>query len=355
MKYFLKVCLASGCLSFICLIIEIVAVEELQESSEKYILGIQRIRSEALDMFFIVISKGSMYLASLIGFVLLSGQYWKTGSQCILITYFSLWFGNIMKNLILHPRPYWVNSEIHPLSCPKDHGSPSGHAITVGSTILFFHFHFFHRQKLASTLTSSILLALLALDRNYLGVHFYFQVFLGFVFGFNIVAVIKFEDFWEIVEKCFKRRKDLIWFQGVVFCLNFFGVFVGVFRDAGIEEKWKINYERNCKGDFSDRPSLMDPATEGTAICILAGMAQGLYLNGNWESGTWKLRVAGIIIFAVGLIVEQICEVYIKTLSTPLKLTFLSLIRYLTGFYISFLTPLLLSYCTRHNKPTPNN
>ena len=348
--------MGAGCLSIVFLSIEMAAVEELQGSGGRYIQGIQEIRSGALDMFFIVVSKGSMYIASLIGFCLLSAQYCRVGSQCVFITYLSLWFGNLMKNLILHPRPYWANADIHPLSCPKDHGSPSGHAITVGATILFFHFHFYQRQRLASTTASSLLLALLAFDRNYLGVHFYFQVVLGYAFALSIVSVFKSEGVWKIIEKGFERKGELIWFQGVVLCLNLLGVFIGVFRGAEIKGEWKGNFERSCKGGFDGRVSLLGPAAEGTAICILGGMAQGLYLKGNWELGMWKERVAGVFIFAVGLIAEQVCEMYIKTLATPLKLTLLSVIRYLTGLYISFLIPAILSYWTRHPKPAaPNN
>lgn len=355
MKNELKIAIVAGCLSVVCLVIEVVAVDELEKDSARYIIEIQKNRTEAFDSFFGVVSKGSMYIASLIGFALLAGQYSVVGTQCILVTYLSLWFGNVMKSIIVHPRPFWVDSEIYPLSCPKDFGAPSGHAITVGSVIIFFYFHLFKIHKILSTIICSILLAILALDRNYLGVHFYFQVVLGFVFAFNIVSVFKCEGFWNVIEKCFCVKRFLIVFQVVVFGLNLVGIFIGCFRKVDVDEKWVRNFYEGCGGRLEGEESLLKSASESTAVCILAGVAQGMYLRGNICLAGWKIRVGGVVIFAVGVVIEQVCEIYIKTLSTIPKLFLLSLIRYITGFYISFLIAKLLSFCVRQDPLKPNN
>lgn len=360
MKNDLKIVIVAACLSCICLVIEIVAVDELQRNSAEYIVDIQKNRTEGFDGFFVVVSKGSMYIASLIGFALLAGQYCAVGTQCVLVTYLSMWLGNVMKIIIAHPRPFWVDSEIYPLSCPKDFGAPSGHAITVGSVIIFFYFLSYKTQKIVSTIVCSLLLALLALDRNYLGVHFYFQVVLGFAFAFCIVSAFKCEEIWNVAEKCFSVKKFLFAFQAGVLGLNLVGIFIACFREVDLSEKWVENFYDGCNGKLTGEASRMGPASESTAVCILAGMAQGVYLRGVLLRGSiclegWKFRGAGVSILAVGVVIEQVCEIYIKTLSTIPKLFLLSLIRYITGFYISFLIPKLLSFCVRQEILKPNN
>src|SRR5574343_1570453 len=129
--------IASG-LSIISIIIEVSATEEIQRNSADYIIQLQKHRNSDSDKFFKIISSASMYISVLIGFVLFLVFKPKSGILCIIITYCGLWLGNIWKNILAHPRPFWFDSDVDAISCPLDYGAPSGHATTVGSTILFF-------------------------------------------------------------------------------------------------------------------------------------------------------------------------------------------------------------------------
>ena len=196
MKKSCALIILASILSAICLIIELTATDQLQTSSAEYINNLQKHNTKAAEGFFKFMSSAYLYVALAIGFAIFMWDGKKLGMLCIIVTYVLTWVGDFFKMAISHPRPFWIDPEIHAIECARDFGAPSGHAITVGGVIIYFYLALFSKYKILSTAVTAALLALLAVDRNYIGVHFYFQVILGYSFGFFIDAVLMSPIVW---------------------------------------------------------------------------------------------------------------------------------------------------------------
>jgi hypothetical protein len=257
--------------------------------------------------------------------------------------------------LIAHPRPFWYDSEVAALSCPLDFGSPSGHAATVGSTILFFCLFFYEKQKILTVSCSFALLFLIGFDRNYLGVHFYFQVVLGYSFAFLVASWMTWKETWLLIKKFRKSLKLQITFQVFYLGLLLFGVLIYFVRDPELKDSWKKNYESKCSKNLLKSDSLYDPLEESSSILIVSGLILGLYLLKPFKKKGKIYKLLSIIVFAIGLVLEQVIEMYIKRLSRPASFTLLSLIRFIIGLYVTAITPLIVSFCIRRCKEPLNN
>ena len=122
------------------------------------------------------------------GAIYLAGNR-RTGLMALTGFYVALGTAATLKILISHPRPYWVYPEVVAFDCPTDFGAPSGHATRVGATVLVLWacWRGNGKRRFLKALTAGLCLAVVALDRIYLGVHFYFQVVFGLAVG-NFIA-----------------------------------------------------------------------------------------------------------------------------------------------------------------------
>ncbi|OMJ92945.1 hypothetical protein SteCoe_4160 [Stentor coeruleus] len=343
MKIYSILFILGGFLSIICLIIEIAAVDALQDSSEDYIYNIQKENSSSTENFFKVVSTGSMYIAMAIGILCYTGFFSNTGALCIIITFTATWLGDVLKMGIAHPRPFWDDSRIDALSCPKDFGAPSGHAIVVGAVIFYFFMHFFSKAKIISTISAFILLFLIGYDRNYLGVHFYFQVVLGYALAFWLVIGFVTPRFWELLTSLNQKIFRLIFVEVICFVCLIIGIAVYFGRDPEFKDKWKINYNDKCSGNIDTKTALFRSFSESTSIMIPAGFAIGFYFTLPKYNKTWKYWLfAYFLIISFG-IVEQICESYAATLDKTSHFVLFCILRFVSGFYVSCMIPFALS------------
>ena len=341
--------ISSG-LSIISIIIEVSATEEIQQNSADYIILLQKHRNSHSDQFFKIISSASMYISVLIGFILFLVFKPKSGILCIIITYAGLWLGNLMKNILSHPRPFWFDSDIDAIRCPLDYGAPSGHATTVGSTILFFLLNYYKNHQVLTLALCFSSLVLVGVDRNYLGVHFYFQVVLGYSFAFFISSVFTLKKTWLFLKSSQSFFKIQVLIQVFVLLLLFFGVLIYFVRDPEMRDVWKENFKNKCKKTLDRTDSLYDPLEESSGIIIPSGLLLGLYIRKPKKVRSWVYKLLSLIIFSIGLIIEQVSEIYIKKLERPLAFFLLAFLRYLIGLYISAFTTLIVSYFIRCGK-----
>ena len=345
MELYWKLFLIACFLGAFCLVVELCAKNELQDSSADYIYSLQKDRSKASEYFFIIVSEVTEYTAMVIGFVFYLASKSKAGLLCIYVTFFVTWLGDVLKMAIAHPRPFWFDSRIDAILCSKDFGSPSGHAGTVGGLIIFIYWINIQRNLIVTTSIATVSLGLLALDRNYLGLHFYFQVVLGYSIGFFIVSFVMLPKFWSFLESASKDFKKTLIFQSILALLLTLGILIYFVRDPEILGKWKDNYKDECNEGLYKEKALFSSLLESSCLMIVAGINFGSFLNKFEVVRNWKYIIASLVGLVIGGVIEQICEKYSKTLSEPAGFSLFCVFRFLIGVYITAFIPYVLSFC----------
>ena len=345
MKTIVYIFIVSGVLSIMCLIIELAATEAIQSSSDDYIHWLQTNNKSAAENFFKVISSGAEYFAMGIGFIIYIPNQHKLGLLCIFITFFSTWLGDVLKMLIAHSRPFWEYSEIKGMMCATDFGAPSGHALTVGSVIILLYFYFFNKAKVITTLAAGLLLALIALDRNYLGVHYYFQVILGYVIAIWVVSGFIMSN----ITKWIKSLSENIYKLCIIETLFLFGLLLSVLiyfiRDPQFEDKWKTNYSNDCNGPFNKDSTLFKSLVESTCLLILSGFLLGMKMQKHVSINySWKYYTVVYVLFIIFIIIEQVFEMLAGTLSYTANFLIFCLLRFLSGFVVAAGIPFIISF-----------
>lgn len=349
MDLYFKVFLGSAILAVLCIIVEVAAVSGLQDSSADYIYSLQKDRNKASEYFFIIVSQGTEYVAMVIGFVYYLISRSKDALMCIYVTFFATWLGDVLKMVIAHPRPFWYDSRIDAILCSKDYGSPSGHAGTVGALIIFFYWINLKKNLIVSTSIAAVSLGLLALDRNYLGLHFYFQVIFGYSIAFFIVSLVKLPKFWNLVDLTSSNLKKNLMFQSILLLLLSLGLLIFFIRDPELKEDWKENYKDQCSNTLTKQKALFSSLLESSSLMIAAGINLGCYLNKHKMEDGWKYKVSSIVILIIGGVIEQVCESFIKTLTQGASFSLFCILRYLIGVYIAAFIPFSLSCCFNKN------
>jgi membrane-associated phospholipid phosphatase len=330
-------------ISLICLILELSITDSLQDNSADYIYSLQRHANASSEEFFKLVADAAEYLAMGIGLFLYVLLYNQAARVCIILTFFITWLGDVLKMLIAHPRPFWYDSRIKAMQCARDFGSPSGHAIVVGAIIIYFYFLLFKKYKILSKIIAAALLALVAVDRNYLGVHFYFQVVLGYSLAFLAVCILNLTQAVEFFEQITANmKKTAIVETGAFICL-LTGILVFNLRNPYLGNEWKNNYANRCSGNINATDAMFVSFLESSAIMIPAGFVLGAYLDSYQHFRTWKYMVAGCVLLVVAGIVEQILEQLAKSLEHSAAITIFCVLRFAIGFYVAFVVPFILS------------
>ena len=146
--------------------------------------------SSALDTFFRIITEfGSEWLY----IIIIPPIYWcvnkKLGFRLFLITTLAGYISMLIKTLVKLPRPTERLWKVP----PESYAFPSGHA--HGSTSFWVYLMMYFRTKVLIIL-GIVIIALIAISRVYLGVHYPGDVYGGLALGFGTVAVFIFLDPW---------------------------------------------------------------------------------------------------------------------------------------------------------------
>lgn len=106
---------------------------------------------------------------------------------------------NFLLKLTCHaPRPYWIDTQVQPLATETSYGLPSSHAQNATSVWLFLARLL---QKSWAWVIAACLILLISLSRVYLGVHFWSDIFGGWLIG--LLFLFLFWRFWPPIEKWF--------------------------------------------------------------------------------------------------------------------------------------------------------
>jgi membrane-associated phospholipid phosphatase len=339
----------TGLIGFICLMIEITLHESLEESSSKYIQSLQAPNTTSAESFFLFISYSTVGIAMGIGFVIYTYSHTKIGVICVLLTFFVTWLGDILKMTISHSRPFWKYDDILAMSCPKDFGAPSGHALTVGSLILYFYAILFKSSKVLTTLLAALLMGLLGLDRNYLGVHYYFQVVLGFALCSFFVTVFLSRKVLKSVKRFKNNLKLLLILESGCIAGLVLGIVIHFTRDPEFDDKWGENYKLKCNSKLTKEIASFSSLKESSCIMIISGFLLGIYLNNSSVLKTYKYYISAYSILIIGVLVEQGCEYLSKSLPATGEFVALCILRFLISLYIAMLIPWGLSFFFRNS------
>ena len=340
--------IAAGFLSIICLIIELEATEAIEDNSHDYIHWLQSYDNSSVEDFFKVISIGSEFFIKCIGLFLYVPNQNMLGLLCVFTAFFCPWLESVLKMLIAHSRPFWEYSDIIGMVCFTDFGAPSGHALSVGSGIILIYLYYYNEAKILSTIIMGFILALLALDRNYLGAHYYFQIILGYCIAFFVASGVMITK--DYIKSIPNNLYKLCIFEFLLFCGMLFSVLLYFFRDPWLDDKWKTNFSNQCSEEFNKDVCLYSSLVETTWLLLLSGFILGVKFQHENINFSWQFYSFIYSLLTILLVSEQAFELIIETLTNLQEFILLCVLRFLVGFTVSAGIPLIASMCFKTEK-----
>lgn len=331
-------------IALICTYCEVYQQELVEEAGEKLIRMLQEYENYWVDLAFEVLGEltGAMFLVAS-GAIYLCG-FREVGFLGSYSGFFGAAFSGTAKMLILHPRPFLKVEKISNFTCPSDWGSPSGHASSAGAAMVVLAY-FWTRGKenrVGKVVFFIVCTLIIAVDRVYLGVHYPFQV----VLGYSYAALIGFYFIQSSVISEYSSLRNSSWTilkehtKISVYCL--FNIFLYNTQSIHIPETWKNNYSSKCGKDFALESAMLKNLTESFYTLIIAGFLLGFYLA-KPEKGVHKsLRsfiignIICVILIVYTLFIDKLC---LKLLPFGIRLLVLAVNRYFSGFLIGFAAP----------------
>ncbi len=265
------------------------------------------------------------------------------GIRVGLIFVFSGSLSTTLKLLLGTPRPYWVSKEVKALAAAAGFGLPSGHS--QSSMAVYGRIANGIGTRWAYIILG-MLIALIALSRMFLAVHFPTDVLVGlFVGGVLLILFIRLED--PLSHKL--RQMSLGYRIGlaVIASLVLIGLGLGVSAaTAGrpLPQEWvKTAAEAIPDAEPIQPQSLKDILAAAGA---LLGIGVGGVLLVSWDrfdpSGPWSKRVLRYIVGIIGILVLYFGLKLIFPTGESLLAQFLRYIRYaVVGFWAAYLAPRL--------------
>ncbi len=267
----------------------------------------QSLQNGFFDFFFNMISfLGEQYVYILILGIVYYAYDKKLGEYLAFTLFFTGLFNNYLKHIISAPRPF----EKYPTRVENLRpGTSTGHSFPSGHTQMFTSFLFaesFHTKKVRMLVVASVLSALMAMSRMYLGVHFFEDVLVSIVLGITTAYILS-KVFFKLNENQLKRVYGIVivFFAGFVFFFGgedffkAFGMMIG-FYCAMIFEKKHVNFTM----DVSILKKVIR-VISGLIIMVSIQLGLGFIFDMFAEEGTYLLGVLdalryGLIVF-IGL------------------------------------------------------
>lgn len=330
--------------ALICTYLEISHQAYLEESGTDIILWLQGYKSPLLNLMFEVLGG---ILAVL--FLVASGVLYLCGHREIgVIGTYAGFFGAAIsgtaKMLILHPRPFWKVQNIEVVSCPYDWGAPSGHASSGGAAMIVLAYFWLQSKSNNHWKILLLILSLLItlIDRVYLGLHFHFQVILGYsysaVVAFYYLSKTQREGFFSLSQ----NKKTLISEHCKALGFAVFSAFVYSQQYIEIEENWKINYKEKCSRQLKFEDVMVKNISEAMYVWIISGLLFGFYMLEGCRRPAMSLKVIIVsLVFYLGVLAYVVVmdKVFIVRFPYYVRFVLLCLNRFAAGFVMSFYLP----------------
>lgn len=238
-------------------------------------------------------------------FLVLPLIYWSVDARLglrvalILITSNSL--NSIFKLAFASPRPYWVSTQVNPLTAETSFGIPSGHAqnsVAIWGTMAD------GIRKQWAWAAALLLAFLVGLSRLYLGVHFALDVLAGWLIGG--ILLLAFISLWGPVS-AWIAKKTMGQQIAMAFFVSLIMIDLGAWEVARLDgyvipQEWIDNALRT--GIEPDPISLAGFITSaGTLFGLGVGMAWIVSKGGYSASGPAEKRALRYVIGLVGILI----------------------------------------------------
>lgn len=206
----------------------------------------QSLQNGFFDFFFNMISfLGEEYIYILVLGTVYYAYDKKLGEYLAFTLFFTGLFNNYLKQILSAPRPF----EKYPTRVENLRpGTSTGHSFPSGHTQMFTSFLFaeaFYTKKLRMIVVASVLSALMAISRMYLGVHFLEDVLASLVLGI-VTAYVLSKAFFKLNDNQLKRIYGIVIVFFTVFVFYFggedlfkaYGMMVGFYGAMLYEKKY---------------------------------------------------------------------------------------------------------------------
>lgn len=287
--------------------------------------------------------------------LLLPILYWcvdaNLGLRVGVILLFSGAVNGIFKLALHSPRPYWVSAQVKALSAEGSFGAPSNHAQTAVSVWGMLASSI---GKTWAWIAAIVLAFLIGFSRMYLGVHFGWDVLLGWLIGSVILFTVL--RLWDSVGT-WAAKKNFIEQTALAFAGSLLMILLGAFfvyglRDYSLPAEWITNAAR--ASDVSPDPVSMSSVI--TSAATFFGLAFGLawirQIGGFQASGPVEKRALRYIVGLIGIVIFWYGLGAILPRGEALLPYILRFIRYaLVGWWVSGGAPWLFLRLNLAEKP----
>lgn len=253
----------------------------------------QSLQSNFFDFFFNMISfLGEQYVYILILGIIYYAYDKKLGEYLAFTMFFTGLFNNTIKQIVSAPRPF----EKYPTRVENLRpGTSTGHSFPSGHTQMFTTFLFaesFHTRKVRMIVVASILSALMAISRMYLGVHFLEDVLTSIFLGITTAYILS-KVFFRLSEQQlnYVYIGVIIFFSGFVFffggedLFKSYGLMIGFFFAMKYEKKY-VNFTL----DVSILKKIIR-VFSGLIVMLGIQMGLGFVFDSFAEEGTYLLGI----------------------------------------------------------------
>ncbi|CAG9317994.1 unnamed protein product [Blepharisma stoltei] len=344
----MKTILFFALLAFVLTIIAILKEDELEDSSASLTRWLQKRDNETIEYIFSHVGK-----VTGVGFLLMSGTLFLIGKRDIglvglICGLLGVCISGALKMEFAHPRPFWKYSNLEGEECPKDFGTPSGHAMSAGGGLFILGYIWIKTadSKLWRTIIVIFISLITAIDRVYIGVHFHFQVILGYSYAALVVAILLHPNTLEYI-KSFRNNTNSVLQTHVVLVAGLIvGAFIYDYRNPLWNPSWSEKYRERCHTGLSVYSPMIKSFGETNIVMFIAGMIIGVYFlkNKAYPKFSIILLIVSIVLhhFLMASL-KYIDAMILENLNGLVLIFVLSIHRYTFGFAHTFLLPQLLS------------
>ncbi|CAK60732.1 unnamed protein product (macronuclear) [Paramecium tetraurelia] len=193
----MKIFIAATIIFIACLILDVIYDQQLWDFNTRITKYMQQKQTPGLQSMFNFFSNWINIFPgiALLIFIFTENKLASIIYMCLI--QFTISFNSVLKNVYHQPRPYWIEPDIVALSCNKEFGKPSGHA--MGSLLMCFLLPlmvlpstFVKKPKLIKSIILcfvSIWTVMTALSRIYLGMHTIGQILLGWMYSSYFILI----------------------------------------------------------------------------------------------------------------------------------------------------------------------
>lgn len=272
--------LASATLSAIALLLELYYEESLEESSALLIEWLQLSNNQFSSVLFQIIGLVTAVAFLAVGCIVYLVYNQEIGFLGASAGFLGAAFSGTLKPLLGHPRPFWKYTGVKGLVCAKDYGAPSGHALSAGAALLVLGRFWLQTERRYKTKLSLLVFAglIVVLDRLYLGVHFYFQVVLGFALAQLITAVFMHKKVHVFLGVMKTTRAAALCVVGGMLALSVLSLICYLLVNPSWDVFWETNFSMVCTAAFTAINAVLRNGSEATLYSLCAGFSLGYHL-----------------------------------------------------------------------------